>query len=96
MPKTKPRLVLWALSGEREYLVIYDAEDIRMLTNLEGLSWISECRDIKCLQAKLNYFNPHHNLLTRLFTAEYSLWFDLVLTGLQLILSYRLADQQSF
>jgi glycosyltransferase involved in cell wall biosynthesis len=35
------------------------------------------------VQAKLNYYNPHHNLLTKLFTAEYSLWFDVSLTGLQ-------------
>jgi len=38
-----------------------------------------------CLQSKLNYYNPRHNLLTRLFTAEYSLWFDVVLPGLQSI-----------
>jgi cellulose synthase/poly-beta-1,6-N-acetylglucosamine synthase-like glycosyltransferase len=38
-----------------------------------------------CIQAKLNFYNPHQNLLTRAFTAEYSLWFDLVLTGLQSI-----------
>src|SRR3989344_2766060 len=38
-------------------------------------------KETVCLQAKLNYFNPHQNLLTRFFTAEYSLWFDIVLTG---------------
>jgi len=37
------------------------------------------------LQAKLNYFNPRQNLLTKLFTAEYSLWFDMILPGLQSI-----------
>src|SRR3989338_8862120 len=42
-------------------------------------------KETVCLQAKLNYFNPHQNLLTRFFTAEYSLWFDIVLTGLQSI-----------
>ena len=34
------------------------------------------------MQAKLNFYNPNQNVLTRLFTAEYSLWFDLILTGL--------------
>jgi len=38
-----------------------------------------------CLQGKLNYYNPKQNLLTRLFTAEYSLWFDVILPGLQSI-----------
>ena len=35
-----------------------------------------------CIQGKLNYFNPDQNLLTRLFTTEYALWFDLLLPGL--------------
>jgi cellulose synthase/poly-beta-1,6-N-acetylglucosamine synthase-like glycosyltransferase len=30
----------------------------------------------------LNYLNPEQNLLTRFFTAEYSMWFDLFLPGL--------------
>ena len=38
-----------------------------------------------CLQAQLNYFNRTHNILTRWFTAEYSMWFDLLLPGLQSI-----------
>ena len=36
-----------------------------------------------CLQAQLNYFNRTRNLLTRWFTAEYSVWFDQLLPGLQ-------------
>src|ERR1019366_10382530 len=36
-----------------------------------------------CLQARLNFYNPIQKLLTRWFTIEYSLWFDLVLPGLQ-------------
>jgi glycosyltransferase XagB len=38
---------------------------------------------VACLQAPLNFYNPRQNVLTRLFTAEYSLWFDLMLRGLQ-------------
>ena len=37
------------------------------------------------MQAKLNFYNARQNLLTRLFTMEYSLWFDLILPGLQSI-----------
>jgi cellulose synthase/poly-beta-1,6-N-acetylglucosamine synthase-like glycosyltransferase len=35
-----------------------------------------------CVQAKLNYFNSAHNVLTRLFTQEYSMWFELLLVGI--------------
>ncbi len=35
-----------------------------------------------CLQAKLNYYNPRQNLLTRWFTIEYATWFQLYLPGL--------------
>ncbi len=35
-----------------------------------------------CLQAKLGYYNPRQNLLTRWFTIEYATWFQLYLPGL--------------
>ena len=35
-----------------------------------------------CLQAKLNYYNPDQNLLTRWFAIEYATWFQLFLPGL--------------
>lgn len=35
-------------------------------------------------QAALNYFNAQENLLTRMFTLEYSYWFDYMLPGLDL------------
>ena len=40
-------------------------------------------RSVTCIQAKLNYFNRDQNLLTRWFTTEYSMWFDLLLPGLR-------------
>ncbi|HEY8591020.1 MAG TPA: glycosyltransferase family 2 protein, partial [Naasia sp.] len=35
-----------------------------------------------CVQAALNYFNAEENVLTRMFTLEYSYWFDYMLPGL--------------
>ena len=35
-----------------------------------------------CIQAKLNYYNSRQNILTQWFTVEYSMWFDLLLPGL--------------
>ncbi len=85
-PKTKPKACNYGLSlATGEYLVIYDAEDIPDPLQLKKayLAFQSAPNDVLCLQAKLNYFNPNQNLLTRFFTAEYSLWFDVTLTGLQ-------------
>jgi cellulose synthase/poly-beta-1,6-N-acetylglucosamine synthase-like glycosyltransferase/glycosyltransferase involved in cell wall biosynthesis/O-antigen/teichoic acid export membrane protein len=85
-PKTKPKACNYGLSHAKgEYVVIYDAEDIPDERQLKKAYLAFQKVDDKvfCLQAKLNYHNPHDNLLTRFFTAEYSLWFDLVLPGLQ-------------
>lgn len=88
MPKTKPKACNYGLSHAKgEYLVIYDAEDIPDPFQLKKafLGFKKVSTNTICLQAKLNYYNPHQNLLTRFFTAEYSLWFDVTLTGLQSI-----------
>lgn len=87
-PKTKPKACNYGLTFARgEYVVIYDAEDRPDPDQLKKayLGFKNSSEKIVCLQAKLNYYNPGHNLLTRLFTAEYSLWFDVVLPGLQSI-----------
>jgi glycosyltransferase involved in cell wall biosynthesis/cellulose synthase/poly-beta-1,6-N-acetylglucosamine synthase-like glycosyltransferase len=87
-PKTKPKACNYGLSlAKGEYVVIYDAEDDPDPAQLKKsfIAFQKVGPNIKCLQAKLNYYNPHQNWLTRLFTAEYSLWFDVILTGLQSI-----------
>src|SRR3990167_4933468 len=87
-PRTKPKACNYGLSLARgEYLVIFDAEDRPDPLQLRKayLGFQKAGSDVRCMQAKLNYYNPHQNLLTRLFTAEYSLWFDVILTGIQSI-----------
>lgn len=87
-PKTKPKACNYGLNfATGEYLVVYDAEDQPEPDQLKKayLAFKKSKPNVVCLQAKLNYFNPHQNLLTRFFTAEYSLWFDVMLTGLQSI-----------
>ena len=86
MPKTKPKACNYGLSyAKGEYLVIYDAEDIPDTLQLKKayLAFKKLPDSVQCLQAKLNFYNSRHNLLTRFFTAEYSLWFDVMLPGLQ-------------
>jgi glycosyltransferase XagB len=85
-PKTKPKACNHGLQVARgEYVVIFDAEDVpepgqlkKAAATFAGLS-----SKVACLQAPLSFYNPRQNVLTRLFTAEYSLWFDLMLHGLQ-------------
>lgn len=87
-PKTKPKACNYGLGlAKGEYIVIYDAEDQPDPLQLKKayLGFSKSAPNVACLQAKLNYYNPAHNLLTRLFTAEYSLWFDIMLPGFQSI-----------
>ncbi|MEK7087651.1 MAG: glycosyltransferase, partial [Patescibacteria group bacterium] len=88
LPKTKPKACNYGLnSAKGEYLVVYDAEDMPEPQQLKKayLAFQRVPEKVKCLQAKLNYYNTNQNLLTRLFTAEYSLWFEIILPGLQSI-----------
>ncbi len=85
-PRTKPRACNFGLlQATGEYAVIFDAEDIPDPLQLKKavLTFSSHDSDLACVQAKLNYYNPNQNLLTRWFTIEYSLWFDLILPGMQ-------------
>jgi len=85
-PKTKPKACNHGVARARgEYLVIYDAEDRPDSDQLKKAVAAFKHADKKtiCLQAKLNYYNPEQNVLTRWFTVEYSTWFDLYLPGLQ-------------
>lgn len=88
LPKTKPKACNFALQKARgEFSVIFDAEDMPEADQLKKavLAFRKSSEDVACIQAKLNFYNPHDNILTKVFTAEYSLWFDLILTGLQSI-----------
>ncbi len=87
-PKTKPKACNYGLGmAKGNFIVVYDAEDQPDPRQLKQayFAFMSSEKKVVCLQAKLNYYNPSHNLLTRLFTAEYSLWFDVILPGLQSI-----------
>jgi glycosyltransferase XagB len=85
LPKTKPRACNWGLKAARgDFLVIYDAEDRPEPDQLKKavLAFRKQPANIVCLQAKLNYYNPRQNWLTRFFALEYTAWFDLYLPGL--------------
>jgi len=84
-PRTKPKACNYGLEFARgEYCVIYDAEDIPEPLQLKKALVIFRRSDsgIGCVQAKLNYYNPKQNLITRWFSLEYTSWFDFFLPGL--------------
>lgn len=84
-PKTKPKACNYGLINARgEYVVIYDAEDRPDPDQLKKvhLAFMRSPANCCCIQAKLNYFNSGQNILTRWFTQEYSMWFELLLPGL--------------
>ena len=85
-PRTKPRACNYGLlQATGDYVVIYDAEDKPDPLQLKKavLTFANYGPEVGCIQAKLNFYNTRQNLLTRWFTAEYSMWFDLILPGLQ-------------
>ncbi len=85
-PQTKPKACNFALRFARgEYLVIYDAEDRPERDQLRKVveTFRRAPPNVACLQCRLNYYNVSENWLTRMFTLDYSLWFDLVLPGLE-------------
>jgi glycosyltransferase XagB len=84
-PRTKPKACNVGLGfATGEFLVIYDAEDRPEHDQLRRAvaAFRAAPDEVICVQARLNYHNADENLLTRLFTLEYSQWFDLMLEGL--------------
>ena len=84
-PKTKPKACNYALQFSRgEFVTIYDAEDQPEPDQLKKAVLAFRRGDprLACVQGRLNYFNRSENWLTRMFTLEYSQWFDFLLPGL--------------
>ena len=87
-PQTKPRACnvgLYLATGE--FVVIYDAEDTPDPDQLKKavIAFARGGTTTVCVQASLNYFNASENALTRMFTLEYSYWFDYMLAGLDVL-----------
>ena len=86
-PRTKPKAMNYAISYVKgKYLCIYDAEDKpdpdQLLKALQAFKELP--KEYACVQARLNFYNPNENILTKFFSIEYSLWFEYLLKGLNL------------
>ncbi len=87
-PRTKPKALNYAMPFViGEYLTVYDAEDEpdpdQLLKALDAFDKLPN--DYVCLQSKLNFYNAKENILTALFSIEYSIWFEYLLKGLDLL-----------
>ena len=85
LPKTKPKACNYGLLHARgQYVVIFDAEDKPEPDQLKKVVCAFNKADaaVTCVQCKLNYYNRRQNVLTRWFTTEYSMWFDVYMPGL--------------
>jgi glycosyltransferase XagB len=84
-PQTKPKACNYGLlHADGEIVVIFDAEDRPDADQLKKIvaAFRKTGPRVTCIQAKLNYFNQEQNLLTRWFSTEYAMWFELILPGL--------------
>ncbi|MGH8885980.1 MAG: glycosyltransferase family 2 protein [Egibacteraceae bacterium] len=84
-PKTKPKACNYGVLGATgALLTIYDAEDVPDALQLlrAAAAFRRLPPDVACLQARLGFYNPRQNLLTRWFAIDYGMWFTLLLPGL--------------
>ncbi|PYD74704.1 glycosyltransferase family 2 protein [Novacetimonas pomaceti] len=87
-PRTKPKACNYAIRfAKGEFLTIYDAEDKPEATQLEKVlvAFHKLPKTTVCIQARLNYYNATENWLTRMFTLEYTSWFDFYLPALEFL-----------
>ena len=81
-PQTKPKALNYALHFARgDLVVIFDAEDIAEPGQLRQAAetFAGNEPELVCLQARLSFYNANENWLTRQFTIEYAVLFDLLL-----------------
>lgn len=84
-PRTKPRALNVGLPQVRgELFTIYDAEDRPEPDQLlkAARAFAAVPAEVACLQARLDFYNSHQNLLTKWFTCEYATHFGLILDGI--------------
>jgi hypothetical protein len=85
-PRTKPRAMNFALDfAVGEIVGILDAEDRPEPDQLRRVAEYLRAAppEVACAQCQLSYYNATENWITRCFQIEYSIWFDVLLSGYQ-------------
>ena len=83
-PRTKPRALNIALDFCRGSVIgIYDAEDRPEPDQIRRVTQIlrDSPPEVACVQCRLSYYNARENWMTRCFTIEYAMWFDVLIAG---------------
>ena len=84
-PRTKPKALNYGLYlSSGEIVTIYDAEDRPEPLQLRkaAIALADAPPATACVQARLDFFNPTQNLITKWFTLDYRMWFQQLLPGL--------------
>lgn len=84
-PRTKPKALNYGLYlSSGEIVTIYDAEDRPEPLQLRkaAIALAEAPPTVACVQARLDFFNPLQNLITKWFTLDYRMWFQQLLPGL--------------
>ena len=87
-PQTKPKACNHGLASARgDLIVIFDAEDRPQPDQLRkaASAFATAGSDVACFQARLGFWNPGTNLITRYCTAEYCAIFEITRPGLEWI-----------
>lgn len=84
-PKTKPKALNVAFTeAVGEYVVVYDAEILPDTDQLKkAIVAFKKEENYSCLQVRLDHYNREQNIITKLFNAEFSFYYDLFLPGLE-------------
>jgi cellulose synthase/poly-beta-1,6-N-acetylglucosamine synthase-like glycosyltransferase len=87
MPRTKAKACNYGLKfAHGDYVTLYDAEDKPNPYQLKMALYAflhDKSNKLACVQSRLNFYNSNENWLTRMFTIEYTYWFDLLLPALE-------------
>ena len=84
-PQTKPKTLNMAfLESRGKYVVVYDAEIIPEPNQLKkAYLAFKKYPDIAVFQTRLDHYNADDNLITKMFSIEFSFYYDMFLPGLQ-------------
>ncbi len=85
LPKTKPRaLAIGQAYARGELIVVFDAEDMPDPLQLRraATAFARASPRVGCVQASLAIYNRHDSWLSRMFSYEYAILFDVILPGM--------------
>lgn len=83
LPRTKPKALNFALKQiQSDFCTVYDIEDIPHPMQLQdAVNVFLNNTNISIIQYPVSIYNKHNNLVTKLFSIEYDIWFKYFLPG---------------